>query len=88
MKKELLCPDCGKKLRTNLVEKQMVTGDFARFVYGKFRPDVDAQKLQCDGCDINFKARSEAVCFSNWERGEEAEQWERHYIIEREAFQV
>lgn len=88
MKKELLCPSCGAKLRSNLENKQMVSGDFARFVYGPMRPDVDAQKLQCDGCDEHFKARGDAVCFSNWDREEMPEQWERHYIIEMEAFQL
>lgn len=88
MKKELLCPKCGEKLRDNVEKKQMVTGGLCRFVYGKMRNDVDAQKLQCDGCDINFHARGEAVCFSTWERGEATEQWERNYILEMEAVQL
>lgn len=87
MKKELLCKECGDLLRKNIEEKQAVSGEFCRFVYGPMKPNVDAQKLQCDGCHRHFKKSAPSVCFSNWERDQLPEPWEHVYIIEMEHVQ-
>lgn len=76
MKREILCPECGRNTRDLFPSDNPYSGEYINFVVGNAR-----DHFSCDHCNRNLKPMAACVAFMVYTAMDQFYPWWNDYIM-------